>query len=301
MPFRLDCKTVFLTYPQSDFNNDELYEFLKSIAPVSWARICRETHADGNPHSHCVIGMSKRFTTRNERFFDFKGRHPKVEGCRNVSKALEYCEKAGNYADYGRIPSGSSSKSWEDIVEASQGPELDWLRCVHEQKISMHVAKRLRGLYESGNNDLAEYDGAAYSVILETLPSEWQSMLVIGKPGIGKTMWAMAKSKRPCLLVKHLDQLRYFRPGYHQSIFFDDCDFKHLPRSTQLQICDYDGQCQIHVRYGVACIPRFVPRLFCCNPGNEPFILDEAIQGRRLATYVLPAWVGASEPPRGGW
>lgn len=287
MQFRLDCKRLFLTYPQSDFNNDELYNFLKEIRPIKWARICRETHEDGSPHSHAVIEFEKRFTTRQERLFDYRGRHPNIQPVRDVQKAIEYLAKEGSYADFGQLPEPSKSSTWDDIVQASKGPEVDWLRVVHEAKVSMHVAKRLRQLHESCNNDLDEYDGSAFSEILLTIPQQFQSMLVVGRPGLGKTTWAKSVMPRPCLLVKHLDQLRNFRNGYHKSVFFDDCDFKHLPRSTQLQLCDYAAQCQIHVRYGVACIPANIPRLFCCNENNEPFVYDTAIQTRRLITYKL--------------
>lgn len=288
--FRLDAQHIFLTYPHSDLNHNELIQFINSITPCHWIRVCTEPHADGSPHNHVVFKTKKkRFTTRRHDLFDFKGRHPKVEGVKFLQRAINYCAKTGAYTDFGEVGSrsGQSNTDWEDIVQASKGPEVDWLQCVHENKISMHVAKRLRQLHESSNNDLDEYDDSAYSPILQTLPNHFQSMLVVGRPGLGKTTWAKAIVPRPCLLVKHLDQLRFFRPGYHKCIFFDDCDFKHLPRSTQLQICDYNEQTQIHVRYGVACIPAKTPRLFCCNHGNEPFIHDEAIQNRRLSTYSL--------------
>lgn len=286
-PFRKDGQYFFLTYPHSDLNHESLINFIKSIVDCDWIRVCTEPHKDGTPHNHAVFKTKSRFTTRRHDLFDFQGRHCKIEGVRKLRQAIDYCAKDGCFTDFGELPSGQSKCCWEDILQASKGNEVDWLRCVHEQKISMHVAKRLRQLHEAGNNDLDHYDGSAFSTILQTLPTEFQSMLVVGRPGIGKTTWAKSIVPRPCLLVKHLDQLRHFRSGYHKSIFFDDCDFKHLPRSTQLQICDYQEQTQIHVRYGVACIPAKTPRLFCCNPGNEPFIYDEAIQTRRLTTYIL--------------
>lgn len=287
MPFKFDSQHFFLTYPQSDIDNNELINALKLIADIEWLRVCRERHEDGNWHSHAVGKFKRRFQSRNERIFDVSGRHPKVEPVRSISRALDYVSKDGDYTDFGTVPVKQAKRAWTDILEAAKGDEVEWLRIVHEERMQQHVAKRIRDLSTSESVDLAPYDNRPIGDSLSIVPTSFESLLLCGIPGIGKTGWAMLHMPRPCLLVKHIDTLRSFRPGYHQSIFFDDCDFKHYPRATQLQICDYENQCQIHVRYGVAVIPARVPRLFACNPGSEPFIQDTAIQGRRLQTIYL--------------
>lgn len=287
MPFKFDGQFFFLTYPHSGFSHEELHLQIQSIASVDWLRVCTEAHEDGDPHIHAVGKFKKRFQSRNERVFDFNGRHPKIEPVRSIAKALEYVSKEGNFTDFGTVPSKRAKRDWADIVAAAGGDEQEWLRVVFEERVPQHVAKRLRELRESASVDLDDYDGRPMASSLSTLPTEWTSMLVIGPPGIGKTGWAMLWCKRPCLLVKHIDTLREFRTGYHQSILFDDCKFAHLPRETQLQLCDYENAVQVHVRYGVAKIPAHVPRLFLCNPDSEPFIEDPAIQGRRLRVFRI--------------
>lgn len=287
MPFKFDSQHFFLTYPQSDFENEQLINALKLIADIEWLRVCRERHEDGNWHSHAVGKFKRRFQSRNERVFDVSGRHPKVEPVRSIQRALDYVSKDGDYADFGTVPVKQAKRDWANVLEAAKGDEVEWLRVVHEERMGPHVAKRLRELSTSAAVDLAEYDNRPIGPSLCFVPREFTSMLIVGPPGVGKTGWAMLHMPRPCLLVKHIDTLRQFRPGYHVSILFDDCDFKHMPRSTQLQICDYENQCQVHVRYGVAIIPSRVPRLFLCNPGCEPFVVDDAIQGRRLETRYL--------------
>lgn len=287
MPFKFDSQHFFLTYPQSDIENNELINGLKLIADIEWLRVCRERHEDGNWHSHAVGKFKRRFQSRNERIFDVSGRHPKVEPVRSISRALEYVSKDGDYTDFGAVPVKQTKRAWADVLEAAKGDEVEWLRVVHEERMGPHVAKRLRELSTSENVDLAPYDNRPIGDSLSIVPTSFKSLLLVGPPGIGKTGWAMLHMPRPCLLVKHIDTLKCFRPGYHQSIFFDDCDFKHYPRATQLQLCDFENQCQIHVRYGVAVIPQGVQRLFACNHGAEPFINDVAIQGRRLQTIFL--------------
>lgn len=287
MPFKFDSTTFFLTYPQSDFENDAIIRELNAICELAWARACREEHEDGQPHTHVVGAFKRRFQSRNERVFDVSGRHPNIQSVRSIARALDYVSKEGNFTDYGEVPVKKAKRAWSDVLEAAKGSEMDWLQVVHEERMGPHVAKRIRELCQSESVDLDEYDNRPISKALQVVPEEFQSLLLVGQPGCGKTGWAMLHMPRPCLLVKHIDTLKSFRPGYHKSVCFDDCDFKHLPRSTQLQLCDFENQCQIHVRYGVAIIPARVPRLFLCNPNSEPFLQDPAIQGRRLQTIYL--------------
>lgn len=288
-PFSVDGQRFFLTYPNCRVTPHDLYTFLCTLESVLWARICQETHASGEPHAHAVFQFANRFRSRNGRIFDCDGHHPNIQTVQSVPRALAYVTKEGCYADFGAVPAKRDKRAWSDIVESSQSQdERDWLRTCHEERVQPHVAKRLRELSHSGMEDLDEYDGRPIgSACEEALLGGFRSLLLVGPPGIGKTGAAMKHCPRPCLLVKHMDTLRKFRPDYHKSIFFDDCDFKHYPRSTQLQLCDWENQCQIHVRYGVATIPKHVPRLFACNPGQEPFINDPAIQGRRLQTVNI--------------
>lgn len=283
MPFKFDSQHFFLTYPQSDIEHEVIAAAIRSIASVDWLRVCTEKHADGNKHLHAVGRFAKRFQSRNERVFDVEGRHPKIEPVRSIAKALAYVSKDGDYTDFGTVPVAKQKRQWEEIVEASKSDDkVEWLRVVHEERMSMHVAKELRAMHAKSRSDLDDYDERPICSALETLPKEWQSMLIVGAPGIGKTGFAMKYTQRPALLCKHIDKLTEFRRDYHKSIVFDDAKFAHLPRETQLQLCDFENQTQVHVRYGVAEIPARVPRLFLCNPECEPFIEDPAIQGRRV-------------------
>lgn len=291
----VDSSSFFLTYPQSDFENQELINAIISVLSgvdneLVWARACREQHDDGSPHSHIVFKCKKRVQRAGVdavRMWDVNGRHPNAQSVRSINKCLAYVAKDGEYTDHGTVPGQVSKRPWSDIVQAAGGEELQWLQVVHEERMGPHVCKRLRELSSSKWFDLDEYDGRPIRECMSVVPTTITSMCIVGAPGIGKTGWAMLHMPRPCLLVKNSDSLRKFRPGYHQSILFDDCDFKHKPRSEQMQLCDYENQCQPWARYDNAVIPARVPRLFLCNIGQEPFIHDVAIQGRRLTCYYV--------------
>lgn len=105
-----------------------------------------------------------------------------------------------------------------------------------------------------------------------------KSLVIQGPPGCGKTNWAKIHAKKPALFVSHLDRLKDFRIGIHKSIIFDDLDFQHLPRTSQIHLVDRENPRDIHIRYAVAHIPAGVQKIFTCN--HEPFIRDDAIRRR---------------------
>lgn len=105
-----------------------------------------------------------------------------------------------------------------------------------------------------------------------------KSLVLIGRPGCGKTNWAKKNSLKPALFVSHLDRLKDFKPDVHKSIIFDDLDFKHLPRTSQIHIVDRENPRDIHIRYRTAFIPQGVQKIFTAN--EEPFITDAAIKRR---------------------
>lgn len=276
--FRLDARQFFLTYTHCDADAQQLFDFINGIAKVDFCRVALEHHQDGQPHRHVVFKFSNRFQTRNQRIFDYEGCHPNIQVCRKLGDALKYCEKE-EHVDYGDVPSATKDYKWSDIVAAAGSDEMSWLQVVHEARVQPHVAGALRRMMNSRIYDLDAYDDRPIDPILEIMADpNFKSLLIVGAPGIGKTGWAMKYAPRPALLCRHVDTLRYFRADYHKSIVFDDINFSHLPRNTQLQIAGFEDQAQIHCRYNVAVLPSRVPRLFLCNYNHEPFMSDPAIQ-----------------------
>lgn len=107
-------------------------------------------------------------------------------------------------------------------------------------------------------------------------PINAYSTLIVGKSGCGKTQWALSHFEKP-LLVSHMDDLLQFSEE-NDGIVFDDMDFRHIPRSTNIYLLDYDLPRSIHCRYKPAVIPAHTFKIFTAN--FFPFINDDAINRR---------------------
>lgn len=117
-------------------------------------------------------------------------------------------------------------------------------------------------------------------VDFDSLQGRQRSIILSGPSGIGKTQFALAHFNRP-KLVSHVDDLKHFVPGHHDGIVFDDVDFRHHPRTSQIMVTDWELTRSIHCRHVCAVIPKHTNRIFCCNIGCEPVNLwDDAISSR---------------------
>lgn len=285
-PFKFDAQSVFLTYPQSDIDKDDIINHLRSIADVLWCRVARERHADGNPHMHVVARFTRRVQSRNQNIFNVAGRHPNIQPVRSISKALAYVAKDGQFWDIGDIPTGTRSAS--DILElAATASEREYWLAAAEARLPYQYAARFWQIASSQDTIDESYEAditrERFDVCLQEAP-EGRSTVIIGPSGIGKTSWAKRVIPKPALWVRHIDVLRQFRAGFHKSILFDDMSFDHLPRTSQIHLVDCHDDAHIHCRYGHATIPAGITKIFTANV--NPFTFDEAIE-RRINKIIL--------------
>lgn len=284
MPFRFDSFYVFLTYPHSQFDHGELHGHLNGLCPVLWCRIATERHSDGDPHVHCIAKFVRRFCTRDERAFDYQGRHPNIQPVRVVARAVAYVGKDGEFTDFGSVPAGSEKKRPEEALAlAGDADESAYLRACLEARVPFQYAKRFRELAFSDSTNVI---GVDYAPNLDwecpqlrelELPSNTCPILV-GPSGVGKSAWAKRVAPKPALWVSHVDVLRLFKPSYHKSIIFDDMSFAHFPLQAQIHLVDWTDARQIHCRYGYATIPAGTVKIFTCN--EDPFMVHAAITRR---------------------
>lgn len=284
--FKFDAQTAFLTYPQATIASNELYQFLNSLEPILWARIAQETHESGEPHVHVIVKFRKRFQSRNERVFDFNEYHPNIQSARNPSACLQYCEKEGNFTDYGEIPRSQQAKrarlELEKVFELASGEDYSaYLRECAESGVGYGYCKAIWSSKHSTNERDIPMDflpEGTISGLLSVLsvPRTGPSVtVIIGPTGCGKTTWAKREIPKPALLVSQIESLKYFKPGYHKGIVFDDMSFTHMPRESQIHLTDWHEARDIYCRYGNVLIPAHTPKIFTAN--SLPFSEDPAI------------------------
>jgi len=111
---------------------------------------------------------------------------------------------------------------------------------------------------------------------------EGQSLLIVGASNIGKTEWAKSyithHLKKTFLFVTHLDKLKKYNG--EDVLLYDDVDFHHLPRTTQIHIAEVGNPRDIHCRHTVASIPAGILNIFCAN--HDPFLMSDPAISRRL-------------------
>jgi len=284
--FKFDSATCFLTYAQSDLSIDQVYQFLQSIKPVTWARICKENHADGGTHIHAVARWSTRVQSRNSRFLDIGSQHPNIQTIRSIKHALNYVAKDGEFEDFGTVPSDGGSDI--NLLEAAATcSEAEYYKLCLQKRIPYQYANKFWQLGAKHSCEIGEDyvpDLTRESMELMLTPLPLGTTVLVGASGIGKTSWAKRLAPKPALWVRHLDVLRTFRTKYHKSIIFDDMSFLHLPRETQIHLTDQTDEAHIHCRYGHAVIPANTPKIFTAN--NYPFLEDPAID-RRVTKIIL--------------
>lgn len=118
--------------------------------------------------------------------------------------------------------------------------------------------------------------------------NDWSKTQILwGLPGVGKTSFAIAHFENP-LVVRHLDQLLQLSEE-HDGIIFDDMDFRHLPRTTQIHLVDIELDSSIHCRYNCAVIPKNTKKIICTNElqGECIAIDDGAVKRRVTVTEVV--------------
>lgn len=295
--FKFDSGYVFLTYPHSTFEHERLHEFINSVCPTDWLRVATEQHADGDPHVHAVGKFVRRFQSRNERIFDYDGRHPNIQSVRSVGKAVAYVAKDGQFTDYGAVPTGGTKRTYQEAISlAGSANEGEYLTACLEARMPHAYAKRFRELaFSCDSTTITDFDESTLQYISDARLRELQlpenkCAVLIGPTGCGKSIWAKWRAPKPALWVTDLDVLKEFKPTFHKSIIFDDMTFRKTEtfngysRSWQIYLADWNDTRTIRCRHTNATIPANTVKIFT---GNEPVFSDDPAIDRRLAVTNL--------------
>lgn len=125
MPFRLNARNVFLTYPRCAVSPSALGEFLSEIRPATYIHVVRERHEDGTPHLHALLQWIDKYNLRDERKFDFEGFHPNIQPARDIVAIEDYISKAlpdhpsiEDEYKFGAFSRSTAESKWRKVAEA---------------------------------------------------------------------------------------------------------------------------------------------------------------------------------------
>lgn len=205
---RWSSRYLFLTYPQSDFHHQELHDHLNSLPNVNHTYSCRERHRDGATHFHAIVAAESKFNIRNDRFFDFRGRHPNIAPVRNLTKSNDYIAKDGvTLGEPINNAGGSKRDRYASILSSSNNADefmrgiresepVDYI--LHHERLERFAEKNWKKEITYGNQFNRDQFTVPYSMEewvntqLFNGPERPKSLVIIGEPGTGKTKWAMS-------------------------------------------------------------------------------------------------------------
>lgn len=305
--FRFAANKVLLTYSAvcEEITRESILYDLYDRFPIKTYVICEEAHQDGGRHIHALFEFNRRVQSIDTSCFDVAdSNHQHHPNIKPVKYGKSNWETARNYVskeDPAPLTNEEPKLDYGEIFETAQSAEqfLGLVLKHHPRDYALNY-ERLAGMaskrWKQYSNSTVQHANPPsaqrtpfelHTTDPQSVWSSRKSLVVVGPPGIGKTTWAVAQAPKPCLFVRHLDQLKELENG-HRSVVFDDLDFKHLPYHTQKFLVDMEQPAAIHVRYSVATLPIGLPRIFTANefPFERTGVHGAAIK-RRIHEIII--------------
>lgn len=259
---------------------DDIIDMLKLWEPeVTRMVVAKEVGEQGTPHLQCKVTfkMTRRFSAIK-----------KLAGTAHIEKSLVtldflYCLKLDTGADNVVINVDNRKQGRRsDLAEAcdalKEGATVNTLYRDHTEVMVKYGAGMERAAKRLRAQAVVKYHGP----YLWPFITDWSTThVIVGPAGIGKTQFAKAHFENP-FVVSHIDMLLDYDPAIYDGIVFDDLSVAHLPRNSQIHICDIDEPRAVHCRYACANIPANTRKIFTCNPGFFPFIENDPAVNRRV-------------------
>lgn len=97
MPYQINSKKLFLTYPQCNLSKEYVADELIKRFSLTRYIVAHELHANGDDHLHAYLELSEPLRTRDPRFADIDQFHGNYQGCRSSKCVIKYCTKKDDY------------------------------------------------------------------------------------------------------------------------------------------------------------------------------------------------------------
>lgn len=218
--WRIDTRSLFLTYPQCFLSKERLMEHLRLLLDPESIVVAREDHKDGGSHLHAYIKLKKKKTFKNCRFFDVTEEggiiyHPNIQSARNPYAVIKYVQKDDDYIQYNidlaaKFKANQSKTKYinDQILEKGLKGITDQVR---EGNISFKDVKK----YEEGLHRFNQLEQEVPSIMNRLC------LWIYGSPGIGKSYWV--RSRYPRAFIKAQNK---WWDGYstQQVVLLDDLD-----------------------------------------------------------------------------
>jgi len=282
MPSFYNGKRFFLTYARCDAEPTALKLFLEARASCRYVLVAREKHEDGALHLHACVEFCD-VQRHAVGWLDYEGKHPNKQDPRKWDACKTYVKKDGDFVETEKGLDARGDYLGLDLSLQCAGfnSEEEWYDFCIREKIGFNYARWFwQRMHADDCSIVADVHEGVVCNALKEFRYDWSKTLVLkGPSGCGKTTWAKTNIPKPALFVSHVDELKSFRPGYHVSIIFDDVDFSHWPRTSQISVVDRENPRSVHCRHSVARIPAGINKVFTCN--EVPLsVQDEAIRRR---------------------
>jgi len=278
MPFRLSCKTVYLTYPRCNLSKEDLLNDLKALKPIQRYAVCQEKHQDGSLHLHALLCYDKKHESANERYYDIRGFHPNVQPCRSIKDVYNYISKDGDYiSNFNPNKKARFSVEMEDAETKEDFINLikqsDYQAYViNHDKIEAYAEKLYTRAasppikYPDSINlpqELMDWMGANFA---RPRPDRPKSLILVGGTRLGKTIWARS-------LGNHVYWNNNFRldtwDDQADYVVLDDIPWEYIPAKKAL----LGGQrefCLSDKYRGKKTLKHGKPCILLCNPEDDP-------------------------------
>jgi MoxR-like ATPase len=135
----------------------------------------------------------------------------------------------------------------------------------------------------------------AVYVYLERRTYKERTLVLSGEAGTGKTeaSYAILRDimrkegiEGQVLAIRHIDQLREYRPEY-KALLIDDVSVVKLTREDLLNLFDVENEGQVHARYQTGEIPKGMPRIMTTNYARYDVTQEDAALERRICWVTI--------------
>lgn len=219
MPFRVDARNFFLTYPQStNLDHQYLHDHLTAFRGGAKVYSCREAHEDGGFHHHAIVSLPDKYNCKSERAFDivYQGvtYHPNIKAVRNLSASNIYIAKDGE----------TKGNPIRNAAQQRASPYADFLRDATDSREFMAlVRERDPKNYVLAHKRLKEFAAIEYGHFEEPFVPRYtefanvpdslttwvneelnggkdrpKCLILVGGPRLGKTAWARSLGVHHC-------------------------------------------------------------------------------------------------------